>query len=170
MSGLSVCVRVNAPENPRPWQAIDEVFSIFNELPISLLCHWALVIPRWINVIRAVGCLRSFLMHCFGHSTYVVQINTKLVFLLEAFGENEWFVLLMKGAYISAHSCLSAALSAYGCGDGIHHLSAHEQMCWRQPDWSVKMSRAAPVLGGGPANCIIFRDSCLLAQFCTVGQ
>lgn len=30
-----------------------------------------------------------FLMHCFGHSTYAVQISTKLVFLLEAFGENE---------------------------------------------------------------------------------
>jgi hypothetical protein len=28
-------------------------------------------------------------MHCFGHSTYAVQISTKLVFLLEAFGENE---------------------------------------------------------------------------------
>lgn len=39
-------------------------------------------------------------MHCFGHSTYALKINTKLVFLLEAFGENEWFVLLMKGAYI----------------------------------------------------------------------
>lgn len=48
-------------------------------------------------------------MHCFGHSTYAVQINTKLVFLLEAFGENEWFVLRMKGAYVSAYSCLSAA-------------------------------------------------------------
>lgn len=39
-------------------------------------------------------------MHCFGHSTYALQINTELVFLLEAFGENERFVFLMKGAYI----------------------------------------------------------------------
>lgn len=49
-------------------------------------------------------------MHRFWRSTYVVQINTKLVFLLEAFGENKWFVLLMKDAYTSAHSCLSAGL------------------------------------------------------------
>lgn len=39
-------------------------------------------------------------MQCFGHSTYALQINTELVFLLEAFGENKRFVFLMKGAYI----------------------------------------------------------------------
>lgn len=108
---LGVCIFVcyvpeKSPTLTSHWWG---VFCL-HELPVSLLCHWALVILRWINVIKAIGCLRSFLMHCFGRSTYAVQINTKLVFLLEAFGENEWFVLLMKGAYISAHSCLSAGL------------------------------------------------------------
>lgn len=41
------------------------------------------------NVIKPIGCRRSFLMQCFGHSTYALQINTELVFLLEALSENE---------------------------------------------------------------------------------
>lgn len=62
-------------------------------------------------------------------------------------------------------------LSAYGFGDGIHHLSVLEQMGWRQPDWSVRLSRAAaPVLEGSPTNCIIFWDCCPLALFYIVGQ
>lgn len=76
-------------------------------------------------------------MHCFGHSTYALQINTELGFLLEALSENEWFVFVMKGVYISSVSCLSdCCFSAYGFWDGVHHLSACEQMFQRQPNWS----------------------------------
>lgn len=108
---VCVCVYVcfMHQKNLQLWQAIDKVFqsslaSYFIALPLSP-CNTTMN-----KVIKAIGCLRSFLMHCFRRSTYAVQINTELVFLLEAFGENEWFVLLMKGAYISAHSCLSASL------------------------------------------------------------
>lgn len=67
---------------------------------LSYYCFRAVVTQGKSNVIKPIGCWRSFLMHCFGHSTYALQINTELVFLLEAFGENKQFVFLMKGAYI----------------------------------------------------------------------
>ena len=58
--------------------------------PLQLPVHCLPLRPRKTAVTKwNQSCLRSFLMHCFGHSTYAVQINTELAFLLEAFGENE---------------------------------------------------------------------------------
>lgn len=96
--------------NPQPWQVTNKVGSLHYP-PHSQLCHQTLVIRWRINVIKAIGCLRAFLMHCIGRRTYAVQINTKLVFLLEVMGANERFVLLMRGACVSTWSCWRADLS-----------------------------------------------------------
>lgn len=119
---------VLVPENLQPWEGIDEVFPVFTSFLFHRCAIGALVILWWINVIKAIGCLRSVLMHCFGRGT--CRAN-KYVPFLPALVENEWFVLLMKGAHISRSWLLiSRLLSASGFRDGIHHVSVHQQTCW----------------------------------------
>lgn len=88
-------------KNLQPEKPFDEV--CLPQLPVNTACHWALVIQQWLNVIRAIGCLRSFLMRSFGHSTYAVQINTKLAFLFGS-GWWEWVICLAYERCIHFHS------------------------------------------------------------------
>lgn len=130
-------------KNLQPEKPFDEVFP-----PSAASCYiaylWALVIQRWLNVIRAIGCLRSF-FNALLRTQYICCANKYKISVPVGSVCWEWVICLAYERCIYFHSGLfiSRLLAACGFRDGTHHLSVPKQMCWRRPDWSVRMGWAA---------------------------
>lgn len=146
-------------KNLPPWQAIDEVFSVFT----SFLFHCSVMEPcnTAMNKCNQSNWLPEIFFNALLWTRYICRANKYKISVPVGSVWWEWVICLAYERCIHFHSSLfiSRPLSAYGFRDGIHHLSAHEQMCWRRPDWSVRMSRAAaPVLEGSPYKlCYLLR-------------
>lgn len=113
-------------------------------LPVPLLAFEPLVIQRWLNVIRAIGCLRSF-FNALLRTQYICCANKYKISVPVGSVGWEWVICLAYERCIHFHPGLfiSRLLAVCGFWDGTHHLSVPKQMCWRRPDWSARMGWAA---------------------------